>query len=234
MWLVNSSIGRKVIMSLSGLFLIVFLTVHLSANLFLFVSDEAFGKACEFMASPLVVSMVPVLAAGFVVHIIYAFILNAKNLKARGSEKYAGGSKTDVSFASKNMLALGVIVLGGLVFHLRHFWYEMQLQHFLGNEEYPMLLAKGEPLVNGLGELIAPAVLAKMIFSNPLISGLYLIWIAALWFHLSHGFWSAFQTLGVNNKVWYQRWNCIGQIFATAICLGFASIPVAYLIGLLG
>ena len=123
MWLVNSSIGRKVIMSLSGLFLIVFLIVHLSVNCLMYVSPEAFGLGCEFMSTPFVLVMVPILALGFVIHIIYAFVLNARNLKARGHEKYAGGNNTPgVTCAAKNMLALGVIVLGGLAFHLTHFW----------------------------------------------------------------------------------------------------------------
>ena len=233
MWLVNSSIGRKVVMSLSGLFLIVFLAVHLTANMFMYVSPEAFGMACEFMGSPLVVSMVPILAAGFVFHIVYAFILNLRNLKARGNQKYEGGSKTAVSFASKNMLALGVIVLGGLAFHLTQFWAEMQLQHFLGNPEYPTLLASGTNLYNEAGELIAPYLLAKIYFSNVLFSAIYLVWIAALWFHLSHGFWSAFQTLGINNRVWYKRWNVAGIVLATILCLGFASFPIAFLTGIL-
>ncbi len=233
MWLVNSSIGRKVVMSLSGLFLIVFLAVHLTANMFMYVSPAAFGHACEFMGSPLVMSMVPVLAAGFVFHIVYAFILNARNLKARGKEKYAGGNKTDIPMAAKNMLVLGIIVLGGLAFHLTQFWAEMQLQVFLGNPEYPTLLANGTSLFNEAGELIAPYLLAKIYFSNPLFSAIYLIWIAALWFHLSHGFWSAFQTLGINNRVWYKRWSTAGIVISTILCLGFASFPIAFLTGIL-
>lgn len=235
MWLVNSSIGRKVIMSVSGLFLIVFLVVHLSANMMMYVSPEAFGAACEFMGSPLVMSMVPILALGFIVHIVYAFILNARNLSARGNQKYAGGSKTPVTCASKNMLVLGIIVLGGLAFHLTQFWAEMQLQFLLGGHEaeYPMLQEMGLALHNAEGELIAPYLLAEIYFGNIIFDVIYLIWIAALWFHLSHGFWSAFQTLGVNNRVWYKRWNIIGIVVATVLCLGFASFPISFLLGIL-
>ena len=227
MWLVNSSIGRKVIMSLSGLFLIVFLCVHLTANMFMYVSPEAFGHACHFMGSPLVMTMVPVLAFGFVIHIVYAFILNARNLKARGNEAYRSGNKTQIPAASKNMLALGVIVLGGLAFHLTQFWAEMQLQVLLGRPEYPALANMG------IEELAKPYALAKIYFGNVLFSIIYIIWIAALWFHLSHGFWSAFQTLGINNRVWFKRWNAIGIIFATIVCLVFISIPVYFLSGFL-
>ncbi|MEG0948905.1 MAG: succinate dehydrogenase cytochrome b subunit [Bacteroidales bacterium] len=234
MWLVHSSIGRKVIMSLSGLFLIVFLCVHLTANMFMYVSPAAFGHACEFMGSPLVMSVVPVLALGFIIHIIYAFILNARNLKARGHEKYLSGSKTPVGFAAKNMLALGIIVLGGLAFHLTQFWAQMQLQVFMGSEEYPLLLQNGLPLFNEAGELIAPYILAKIYFGNIIFDIVYIIWIAALWFHLSHGFWSAFQSIGLNNRKWFCRWNTIGQIFAAVICLGFLSFPISFLLGILG
>ncbi len=233
MWLVDSSVGRKVIMSISGLFLIVFLLLHLSVNCLMYVSPEAFGLGCEFMGTPFVSAMVPVLALGFVIHIVYAFILNARNLKARGKEKYAGGSKTKIDWAAKNMLALGVIVLGGLAFHMSHFWAEMQLPMFLGQEEYSRVIESGLPLeVNG--ELVAPYSLAILTFSNVIVSLIYIVWICALWFHLSHGFWSAFQTLGVNNRVWYTRWRNIGLIISTIVCLGFISIPVSFLLGILG
>ena len=177
--------------------------------------------------------MVPVLAFGLVFHIVYAFVLNARNLKARGHEKYAGGNATPVSFAAKNMLALGIIVLGGLAFHLTQFWAQMQLQAFIGNEEYPLLIENGLPLYDAAGELIAPFVLAKIYFSNWVFDCIYIVWIVALWFHLSHGFWSSFQSIGVNNRVWFKRWNVIGQIFATIVCLGFISFPIAFLLGIL-
>ena len=131
------------------------------------------------------------------------------------------------------MLALGVIVLGGLAFHMSHFWAEMQLPMFLGQEEYSRVIESGLPLeVNG--ELVAPYSLAILTFSNVIVSLIYIVWICALWFHLSHGFWSAFQTLGVNNRVWYTRWRNIGLIISTIVCLGFISIPVSFLLGILG
>lgn len=258
MWLVHSSIGRKVVMSISGLFLITFLCVHLTANMFMYVSPEAFGLACEFMGSPVVKAIVPILALGFVFHIVYAFVLNARNLRARGHAKYEGGNNTPVSFAAKNMLVLGIIVLAGLAFHLTQFWAQMQLQQFLGDKgkEYSLVIEKGKPvyeleptenieLIDNNGNviadnpiqekvLVAPYYLAEIYFSNIINDIIYIIWIAALWFHLSHGFWSAFQTLGINNRKWFYRWNVIGQIFATIVCLGFISFPISFLLGILG
>jgi succinate dehydrogenase / fumarate reductase cytochrome b subunit len=202
--------------------------------MFMYVSPEAFGLACEFMGSPVVKAIVPILALGFVFHIVYAFVLNARNLRARGHAKYEGGNNTPVSFAAKNMLVLGIIVLAGLAFHLTQFWAQMQLQQFIGGEEYSLVGEYGLPVLNAEGELVAPYMLAKIYFSNIIFDVIYIIWIAALWFHLSHGFWSAFQTLGINNRKWFYRWNVIGQIFATIVCLGFISFPISFLLGILG
>ena len=135
MWLLNSSIGRKLIMSISGLFLIVFLTVHMVMNLVAVFSLDGYDAVCHFMGTnPVIQLMVPVLAAGFIVHIIYAGMLTLQNQKARGNDKYASASKTQVSWASKNMFVLGAIVLGVLVFHLTHFWAKMQLLEWKGEE----------------------------------------------------------------------------------------------------
>jgi succinate dehydrogenase / fumarate reductase cytochrome b subunit len=110
----------------------------------------------------------------------------------------------------------------------------MQLQQFIGGEEYSLVGEYGLPVLNAEGELVAPYMLAKIYFSNIIFDVIYIIWIAALWFHLSHGFWSAFQTLGINNRKWFYRWNVIGQIFATIVCLGFISFPISFLLGILG
>ena len=127
MWLLKSSIGRKLIMSLSGLFLMLFLLMHMCMNLTSIISAEVYNAVCDFMGTnPFIQVMVPVLAAGFVVHIIYATILTLQNMKARGTDKYASSNKTDVKWASKNMFVLGLIVLGFLGLHLTHFWVKMQ------------------------------------------------------------------------------------------------------------
>ena len=130
-----SSITKKLIMSISGLFLIVFLLLHMTINFFSVIdtfkgtygaADGLFQAGCDFMALPIITIMVPVLAAGFFVHIIYAFILSYGNYKARGTERYAVANKTKAeSWASKNMLVLGIVVLGIVAFHLNHFWAEM-------------------------------------------------------------------------------------------------------------
>lgn len=209
----SSSIGKKLIMSISGLFLILFLFVHAIVNGLSLISDEAFNAGCEFMSLPIVTIMVPVLAAGFIIHIIYAFVLNLINYKARGTQRYAvtNKAKTD-DWASTNMLVLGIIVLGVLAFHLTHFWAKMQLPEFMGEHAQ-------------IG-----SVLLMDTFSQLWVLVLYIAWFIALWFHLNHGFWSAFQTLGLNNNVWFCRWKVIGIIISTILCIVFIAVAVnAYL-----
>lgn len=205
----TSSIGKKLIMSISGLFLILFLFVHAFVNALSLISDEAFQAGCDFMSLPIVTVMVPVLAAGFIVHIVYAFILTLLNRKARGNQRYevSNKAKTD-DWASKNMFVLGIIVLGLLAFHLTHFWAKMQLPEFLGEH------AEAGP------------VLLKQTFSNVVVLILYIVWFVALWLHLNHGFWSAFQTLGINNSVWMNRWRVIGMVVSTILVLTFIAVAV--------
>lgn len=208
----TSSIGKKLIMSVSGLFLIVFLLLHLTINALSLISEEAFQAGCDFMALPIVTVMVPVLAAGFIIHIIYGFYLSATNLKARGKERYAVAHKGAAdNWASKNMLVLGIIVLGVLGFHLTHFWADMQLLQFQG--------VPHEELAN-------PNVLMAETFKSPVVVAIYVVWFAALWFHLTHGFWSAFHTIGWNNDTWIKRLKVLSYVFATIIFVGFTAVAV--------
>ena len=213
-----SSITKKLIMSISGLFLIVFLLLHMTINFFSVIdsingtygaADGLFQKGCDFMALPIITIMVPVLAAGFFVHIIYAFILTWGNYKARGTERYAVANKTKAeSWAAKNMLVLGVVVLGVIAFHLNHFWADMQLKEFQGHHAEN------------------PYVLLNATFQSGWWVVAYVIWFAALGQHLNHGFWSAFQSMGLSNKNWEKRLLCIGKIFVGIIVLGFSVVAV--------
>lgn len=204
MWLTSSSIGRKLVMSISGLFLITFLTLHGSINLVAVFSPEGYNAACDFMGTnPIVQVMVPVLAFGFIIHIIYALVLTLQNRRARGNDRYRSSSKTPVAWNAKNMFVLGIIILGILAFHLTHFWQHMQLQEWMGNEG-----DQGFDLV-------------VKTFQNPIVTVCYLIWFVAVWFHLTHGFWSAFQTIGWNNQIWFKRLRVIGIVLATLIMLTY-------------
>ena len=223
MWLLNSSIGRKLIMSISGLFLILFLLFHLCMNIAAVFSGEAYNMVCELLGTnwyALVGTLV--LAAGVVIHFVYAIILTLQNRKARGADRYATSARPKgVEWASQNMFFLCVIVILGLILHLTHFWANMMLAELAG--------------VHGD---IAPtdgAAFINFYFQGNIVNTvLYLIWFAALWFHLTHGFWSAIQTLGWNNNIWLSRWECISKWVATIICGLFAIVTIIFYINGVG
>ena len=213
-----SSITKKLIMSISGLFLIVFMLLHMTINFFSVIdsftgkygaADGLFQAGCDFMALPIITIMVPVLAAGFIVHIVYAFILSYGNYKARGPQRYEVANKTKAeSWAAKNMLILGVVVLGIVALHLNHFWAEMQLKEFQGHHAEN------------------PYVLLEATFQNWWMVAIYIVWFIALGLHLCHGFWSAFQSIGLSNKVWEKRLTYIGYAVVAIIVLGFCATAI--------
>ena len=206
MWLTNSSVGRKIVMSVTGLFLVLFVTFHALMNAVALISFDAYDAICEFLgANWYAVLGTLILAGGFAIHIIYAFWLTLQNRKARGNNRYAVTTRPkDVEWASQNMLVLGIIVLCFMVLHLTQFWAKMQL---------PELMC--EHIMRGQDYLRAT-------FSQLWVLPVYLIWFAALWFHICHGFWSAFQTLGTANDKWIPRWQCISKWWATIVFILFA------------
>jgi len=218
MWLINSSVGRKVVMSLTGLFLILFLTFHMAMNVVAVISAEAYNMIASFLGAnwyALIGTLI--IAGGAVIHIIYAFWLTLQNRRARGTERYAvSETPKAVEWASQNMLVLGLIVLLGLGLHLAQFWYKMQFAEVIGN--------------HNLGEFGVSdgAAYIQYYFSNIVYVVIYLVWLVALWFHLTHGFWSSLQTLGWSNKIWFERWRVISYIFSTLVVAGFALVVVFY------
>ena len=135
MWLSNSSVGRKVVMSVTGIALILFLTFHMAMNLVALVSANGYNMVCEFLGANWYALVATVgLAALFIIHIIYAFWLTMQNRKARGNERYAVVDKPKtVEWASQNMLVLGIVVIVGLGLHLVNFWAKMQLPELMHN-----------------------------------------------------------------------------------------------------
>jgi len=226
MWLIDSSIGRKLIMSITGVFLVLFLLFHGTMNFVVLFSTEAYNAICEFLgANWYALVGTKILAIGFVVHIIYAIYLTFQNRRARGNVSYAvSKNQKSVEWASQNMLVLGAIVLGFMALHLYQFWAKMQLveiNHKLGCQVDESLLSTA---ANG-------SFWIKYYFSQPLYSILYIVWLAALWSHLTHGVWSALQSLGLNNNTWMPRIKVISNIISTIIILMFISIPVYFLLG---
>ena len=130
----------------------------------------------------------------------------------RRSNRYAVANKSQAdNWAAKNMLVLGIVVLGLLAFHLTHFWADMQLLQFQGVPH---------------DQLADPYGLLLETFGTWWVTVLYIIWFVALWMHLTHGFWSAFHTLGWNNNIWIGRLKVISYIVATIICLVFVAVAV--------
>ncbi len=223
MWLCNSSIGKKVIMSVTGIALVLFLTFHACMNVVALFSAEAYNAICAFLGANWY-ALVATMGLGLlmVVHFVYAFILTAENLKARGSSRYAVvDTPKKVEWASQNMLALGVVIIVGLLLHLYNFWYNMMLVEILekvGCHIEPILVEKATDGFHWM----------QVTFSNPVFVVLYLVWFVALWFHLTHGIWSAMQTLGVSGKIWFQRWKTFGYWYATIIMAMYAIVVLKF------
>ena len=221
MWLINSSIGRKVVMSVTGIALILFLTFHGCMNVVALFSEEGYNMICEFLGANWYAVVATLgLAALAVIHIVYACILTAQNRTARGDNRYEISTTVNagkVEWASKNMLVLGLIICVGLLLHLWNFWYNMMFAELIG--AMPAISP-----TDGFGWI-------KETFSNPVFSVLYVIWLVAIWFHLTHGFWSAMQTLGLSGKTWFCRWKVIGFIYVTLLMLCFLVVVLAFTFG---
>ena len=205
-------------MSVTGVALVLFLTFHACMNVVALFSEEGYNMICEMLGANWYAVAATVGLAGLVlIHFVYAFWLTFQNWKARGNNKYAVTDKPEkVEWASQNMLALGIIICLGLCLHLYNFWWHMMAAELIDGEA-------AENAANGVFWI-------KKTFSCPVYSGLYLVWLAALWFHLTHGIWSAMQTLGVSGKIWFNRWRCIGNIYATIVVLMFAAVVIVFAI----
>jgi succinate dehydrogenase / fumarate reductase cytochrome b subunit len=221
---ISSSIGKKFFMSITGLFLIVFLLVHLIANLTLLFGPDAFNTASHFMGTnPLIQIMQPVLAIGFGLHILYATILTLQNQKARPSSyaKVVNGHQS--SWASKNMYILGAMVFSFLVLHIFNFFWKMKVtgSYLLNEVEVGGVhMENAYALVAGL---FNPEVAGSMAYIHVFVYVLAAIFLAL---HLTHGFWSAFQTIGFSNDAWRKRLTAVAYLFALLIGGGFSIIPI--------
>lgn len=218
----TASIGRKFLMSISGLFLMMFLIVHLTVNLMLIFDDtgELFNIAAHFMVTNPVIKIIePLLGLGFLVHIIWSFYLEYQNWKARPvkyNKKDAGASS---SWASRNMLILGALVLVFLVIHIINFYWVLRFTD--GVHEITI----GGKHMEDAYSLVAGLFKASIVYDI-----IYVVGAILLGFHLSHGFWSSFHTLGLSNKNWMKRLQFIGKIYAFFIAAGFVIIPLYFLI----
>ena len=216
MWLSSSSVGRKFIMALTGAFLVLFVTFHCLMNAIAICWPATYNSICMFLGAnwyALLASIV--LAAFIVIHIIYAVVLTLKNRKARGNQPYAVSKRpATVEWASNNMLVLGIVILAFLVVHLIQFWAKMQLQEIRGAEEMIPATAGTLFLQEAFSQVWTPIV--------------YIIGFVALWFHMTHGFWSMFQSVGWDSTVWIPRLKRIGNWWATIVVLCFIAQAIVF------
>lgn len=213
----TSSIGKKLMMSLAGLFLIIFLALHLAINLLLVLvnNSEPFNRAASFMATnPVIQIMEVVLFGGFLLHMIYGSILQVQNLIAR-PVWYKKTNYSQTSYFSKYMLHTALIITIFLILHLFDFWVKSR---FLG-EVQPVTYADGKTF-HDLGALVIQR------FHIGWVVIVYIVLLLGLGFHLHHGFQSAFQTLGINHKTYSPVIKALGLIYSILITVGYIFIPV--------
>ena len=218
---ITSSIGQKFFMSITGLFLIVFLFVHLTIySLLLFAYVSLFNHAAHFMSSnPIMKVLEPVVAFGFILHILYASYLTIKNQMARPL-KYKVATISKASWASRNMYILGGLVLVFLVIHLVNFFWKIKfgtvalISYDNGQTQLPDVYSLVAGLFKGWWWYDA----------------VYIVGAIFLFFHLTHGFWSALQTLGWDNDRWIGRVKVMAYIYATLVAAGFALIPITFML----
>lgn len=218
-----SSITKKLIMAVTGGALVFFLLFHASMNIVAIIKPEGYNKICEFLGANWYALVATAgLALLMVFHLIYAFVLSLQNYRARGKQRYAVVEKQEgVSWASKNMLVIGAIVLIGLGLHLFNFWANMQLPEVLHKLGIHVEEAVMDNVTNGVHYIVNT-------FSCPVYSIIYLVWLVFLWFHLAHGVASVMQSIGWNNHVWQNRIECIGKIIAALIVVMFAVVVLYY------
>ena len=248
----NSSLGKKLIMALTGLFLCTFLIVHLGGNLLLFKNDQgfAFNSYANFLTHfPPIEVIAYLLYLSIIVHAVYALVLTIKNRRAR-PVGYAVQPKSDASWSSKNMGLLGSILLLFIVIHMGDFWLTYKYKDILGFKEYRTNLATNETTVadykpevahfersisteNNV-EIVRVKDLHARIqssFSQLWYVAFYVIAMGAVSFHLLHGFQSAFRTLGWVHKKYTPIVYFFGTwLFAVVIPIGFALMPIVYYI----
>jgi succinate dehydrogenase / fumarate reductase cytochrome b subunit len=213
--LFSSTLGRKLVMALTGLFLITFLIVHLAGNLQLLKHDDgqAFNIYAQFMThNPLIKTISYVNYTLILVHVLWALMLTVRNKSARGAEGYAVGGRAS-AWSSRNMGILGTIILIFIVIHMKDFWAQM---HWGG---IATATYNGEQ-VKDLYKIVSFA------FSQGWYVALYSFCMVALAFHLWHGFASAFQTLGLNHMKYNPVINFVGKAFAIIVPALFALIPI--------
>jgi succinate dehydrogenase / fumarate reductase, cytochrome b subunit len=225
----TSSVGKKFVMALTGLFLISFLIIHVCLNACIFNdlpfidpedNGDMFNRAAHFMGSSAVVRTLEYgLFLGFIIHIIQGYVLERRNLTRRGQGYRINLANRGSKWYSRTMGLLGTLLLLFLVMHISHFWVPSRIT---GLEE-----VEGKNYHN---------LFAKMVdvFQEPVIVVLYVLGCISLAYHLLHGFQSAFRTLGVHNSRYIRLIKGAGAVFSVLVPLVFALMPISIYAGWIG
>jgi succinate dehydrogenase / fumarate reductase cytochrome b subunit len=209
----TSSIGRKLVMAITGLSLIVFLIVHGTINGMIFFNDHGkmFNQYAHFLSHNWLIRLAEVgLFAGFILHIVQGFILTYQNNQRRPVKYAVNPGNATSKWYSRSMGVLGSLLLIFLVIHLGHFWVGTKASLYITGEEH-----------NLYEEM-------RVVFSNLGVVIVYLVGVVALCWHLIHGFTSAFQTLGVNSKKYNPIIRNVGIAYSLMVCIAFALMPLAF------
>lgn len=216
----SSSLGRKLVMAVTGISLIAFLLVHCAINATVFFNDggETFNVAAEFMGHNWLIRTAEIgLFVGLLWHIVQGIWLTFDNQKRRKAKYGASPGNANSKWYSRSMGLLGSIILIFLVMHLKHFWVVSRFA--VPHELEHMTYASGAHLENLYLEMVE-------VFANPVAVIVYVLGCIGLAYHLLHGFGSAFQTLGINHKSYTPIIHSVGVAFSIIVPLIFAIIPV--------
>jgi succinate dehydrogenase / fumarate reductase cytochrome b subunit len=219
----TSSVGKKLVMAFTGIFLILFLVVHAGLNACIWANDKGlmFNKAAHFMGSFVVPRVLEIgLFVGIFLHIIQGYMLTLENRSKRSvgyAVNYSKGSK----WYSRSMALLGTLLLMFLVMHIYHFWTPSRLGGIAGIKSLTVFDKNGVEYHNLYAEM-------KLVFENVYVVILYVLACGSLAYHLAHGFQSAFKTIGIHNKRYHAMISSIGYGFAILIPLIFAMMPISF------
>jgi succinate dehydrogenase / fumarate reductase, cytochrome b subunit len=223
----TSAVGRKIVMALTGLFLISFLVVHVGLNSCIFNdlsflnpqdNGSMFNRAAYFMGNSLVVRILEIgLFAGIILHIIQGYMVELKNRGRRSNGYQVSLGNRGSTWMSRSMAILGTLIFFYLIVHVAHFWIPSRITGTLEPVEY---MGNGREVHNLFLRMFE-------VFQQGWVVILYLAGVVSLAFHLWHGFHSAFRSLGVHNKKYLGMLKVLGYGFTIIVCLLFALMPVS-------
>jgi len=230
--LFTSSVGKKIVMALTGLFLVSFLVIHVGLNSCIFNdlaffdpqdNGRMFNKAAHFMGSSVLIRIIEIgLFIGFIIHIVQGYVLEVQNQSRRGTGYKVKMGSRGSTWYSKSMGLLGTLLLFFLIMHISHFWVPSRVTQELAPVQY--------------GDMETHNLFARMVdvFQNKWIVILYVLGCISLAWHLLHGFQSAFRTLGLHNKKYIGIVKVTGVLFSVIVPLIFALMPVSMHFGWVG